>query len=106
MQMRDIKRATAYSGPGHSGKGIARDSRIKKGHLHETLGQGCSRRGGGLKGGGGGLAGTPLLLGCPSTFSTFMMSCAKMVKNFCPLCVGSCQALWRQCQELNQPQSN
>ena len=34
--------------------------------------------GGGLKrGGGGGLAGTPLLLGCPSTFSTFIMSCEK-----------------------------
>ena len=26
--------------------------------------------------GGGGVAGTPLLLGCSSTFSTFIMSCA------------------------------
>ena len=35
-------------------------------------------KGGGLKEGGGGLAATPLLLGCPSTFSTFMMSCEAM----------------------------
>ena len=45
----------------------------------EVLERGGGREG--SEGGRGGLAGTPLLLGCPSTFSTFMLSSEK-IENF------------------------
>ena len=38
------------------------------------------------EGGGWGVGWDPLLLGCPSTFSTFIMSCEKMEKKFSMFC--------------------
>ena len=59
---------------------------------------------GGLKGGGG-LAGTPLLLGCPSTFSTFIMSCEKNGKFFLMFCASlACRMILASCLELNSCQ--
>ena len=55
--------------------------------------EGGEEGGGGLKRGGwgGGLAGTPFLLGCSSTFSTFIVSCEKMEEIF--FSVPSCQTI-------------
>ena len=49
------------------------------------------------RGEGGGLAGGPVLLGCPITFGTFIMSCENMGNDFSSFCAASCHPLWTHC---------